>query len=64
MGALGSPSAPPKGPTVNVFSVDGERSWISGIASLGARHRRFLALMVGAPESPSLPPRRATVDIF
>jgi hypothetical protein len=31
------------------FSVGGGRSYISGTTSEEARHRRFLALMVGAP---------------
>jgi hypothetical protein len=57
MGTLGSPSASPTGPNVDVFSIDGGHFWISDTASLGGRCRRFLALMVYAPVSPSLPPR-------
>jgi hypothetical protein len=38
VGALGSLAPPPRGPAIDVFIVDGGRSWISGSASLGA-HR-------------------------
>jgi hypothetical protein len=31
---------------------------------LGGRHRCFLALMVGAPESLSAPARGLTIDVF
>jgi hypothetical protein len=48
------------------FNVDGGRSRISSSGtSHGAHHRRFLALMVGAPGSPApAPPRGAVVDDF
>jgi hypothetical protein len=48
------------------LSIDGGLSWISSSGtSQGARCRCFLALMVGAPESPALAPHRGpTVDIF
>jgi hypothetical protein len=64
MGAPGSPSAPPRGLAVDIFSVDGGRSRMSGTTSLGAHRRRFLALMVGASGSLSPPPTGATVDIL
>jgi hypothetical protein len=49
----GSPSAPARGAVVDVFNVDGGRSRISISTRQGACHRRFLTLIVGAPESPS-----------
>jgi hypothetical protein len=46
------------------LNIDGGRSWIYNSGTLqGARHQRFLALMVGAPGSPLTPPRGSTVDI-
>jgi hypothetical protein len=47
------------------LSVDGVRSRISSSStSLGARSRRFLALMVSALRSPApAPPRRPTADV-
>jgi hypothetical protein len=48
------------------LSVYGGRSWISSSGTTqGARHRRFLALMVGAPGSPApTPPREARHRCF
>jgi hypothetical protein len=44
------------------LSVDGERFRICTFdTSQGAHRRRFLALMVGAPESPALAPHREVV---
>jgi hypothetical protein len=52
------------GPTVNVLYIDGGCSRISVIASHGAHHRCFLALMVGAPGSLApTPPRGPAVDV-
>jgi hypothetical protein len=39
--ALGSPSSPPMGPTVDVFYVDDGRSRIFNTASQGAHHRHL-----------------------
>jgi hypothetical protein len=64
MGALGSPSAPPRGAAVDVFSIDGGHSRISDTASQGPHHQCFLALMVGAPGSPSPLPRGVVVDVL
>jgi hypothetical protein len=61
--APGSSAMPPRGELSTFFSVDGERSWISGTASQKAHHRWFLALMVGAPGSPApTPPKGPTVN--
>jgi hypothetical protein len=47
VGASGSPAlAPPRGPAVDDFHVDGGRSRIFVSTSQGARRQRFLALMV------------------
>jgi hypothetical protein len=64
MGALRYPSAPARGPVIDVCRIDGGRSRISVSILPGARRRRFLALMVGAPGSlaPALP-RGAAVDV-
>jgi hypothetical protein len=35
VGAPGSPSPPPRGPTINIFCVDGGRLWISGTTTFG-----------------------------
>jgi hypothetical protein len=53
------------GPPSTFFSVDGGHSQIySSDTSQGARRRRFLALMVGAPGSPApASPRGPVVDI-
>jgi hypothetical protein len=51
------------GPPSLLFSVDGGCSQISGTASQEAHHRRFLALMMDAPGSPTLLPRGATIDV-
>jgi hypothetical protein len=60
-----SSSGTSQGPIVNVFYVDGGRSRISVSTSQGARCRHFLALVLGAPESPALtPPRGSTVNVF
>jgi hypothetical protein len=66
VGAPGSLSAPARGPTDDVFYVDGEcsRFYNSG-TSQGARRRRFLPLMVDAPRSTSqTPPREPVIDVF
>jgi hypothetical protein len=60
-----SSSGTSQGGAVDVFYVDGGRSRISISTSHGARHRRFLALMVDAPESQTPPPPKgAAVDMF
>jgi hypothetical protein len=66
VGALGSPAlAPPRGPTINVFYIDGGRSQISISTHQGAHHQYFFALMVGAFGSPALAsPRGPGVDVF
>jgi hypothetical protein len=48
------------------FRVDGGRSRISSSGTAqGPRHRRFLALMVGALGSPApAPPKGPAIDIF
>jgi hypothetical protein len=47
------------------LSVDGGRSQISSIGTFqGVRRRRFLVLMVGAPESPAPPPREPSADVL
>jgi hypothetical protein len=52
VGAPRSPPAPARGPTVNVFYVDGGCFWFySSGTSQGTRRRRFFTLMVGAPGS-------------
>jgi hypothetical protein len=48
--------APPRGLTIDVCYVDGGRSRISVSTSQEARRRRFLVLMMGAPESPAPAP--------
>jgi hypothetical protein len=63
VGATRSPTVPPKGPTIDVFCVDGGRSQISGITSQGAPST-FFALMVDAHGSKASSPRGATTDIF
>jgi hypothetical protein len=60
----GPPSLEGQGATVDVFSVDGESFRISTTASQGVHRRRFLALMVGAPGSPSSPPRGSSSTFF
>jgi hypothetical protein len=52
------------GPVVDVCHFDGGRSRISVSILLGACHRCFLALMMGALRSPSASPRGSTVDVF
>jgi hypothetical protein len=66
VGAPESPAlAPPRGPVVDVFYVDGGRSWISINTHQVVYRRHFLALMMGASESPALtPPRGSDIDIF
>jgi hypothetical protein len=49
VGALASSGKPPRGPAINVFSIDDGHSRIFGTASKGAHHRCFFTLMVGAP---------------
>jgi hypothetical protein len=63
--ALGSPApAPLRGPIIDVFYVDGERSRISISTLQGVSHRRFLALMMSALGSPTLPPRGPAADVL
>jgi hypothetical protein len=42
VGTPGSLAPPPRGPIVNVYSVDGGHSRIPDTTSQGARHRHFL----------------------
>jgi hypothetical protein len=65
VGAPGYPArAPPKGPVIDIFSIDGGRSQISVSTRQGAHHQSFLALMVGATGYPALaPPRGGVVDV-
>jgi hypothetical protein len=56
--------APPRGPAVDVFYVDGGCSRISISTHQGARHQRFFALMVGTPRSPAPPRRGSTADVL
>jgi hypothetical protein len=44
--------------------IDGGRFRISNTTSQGAHYRRFLALMVGALGSPTLPPRGPVADVL
>jgi hypothetical protein len=63
--ALGYSSPPPMGSAVNVFYIDDGLSQTSGTARQGAHRRCFLALMVGAPGSPTPPPREGpTIGVF
>jgi hypothetical protein len=64
VGALESPSAPARGPIVDVFNVDGGYSQISVSTHQGACRERFLTLMVGALGTPAAPPRGLTIDVF
>jgi hypothetical protein len=64
VGTPGSPTAPPRVFTVDIFSIDGGRSQISDNTSQGDHHRCFLALIVGAPGSPTSPPMGPAVDVF
>jgi hypothetical protein len=76
VGAPGSLSTPPWGPTIGIFYVDGGCSWISistgrgGVSSMflnidGGRCQRFLALIEGAPRSTAPePPRELVVDVL
>jgi hypothetical protein len=64
VGTLKSPVAPPRGAYWRHFYIDGGHSWISVSTSQGACHRCFLALMLGAPRSPTPPPTGPVVDIF
>jgi hypothetical protein len=66
MGALGS-TAPAfrRGPTVDVFYVDGGLSQISVSTCQGPRRRRFLPLIVGTLRSTApASPRGPAVDVF
>jgi hypothetical protein len=64
VGALGSPAAPTRGPTIDDFYVDGGRSWISASTSQEAHRRCFLELMVDVPGSPALAsPRGLTIEV-
>jgi hypothetical protein len=57
--------APSREPAIVVFYVDGGCSCISISTSQGVRHRRFLALMVGAPGSIApAPPRELIIDVL
>jgi hypothetical protein len=60
--ALGSSApAPLRGPIVDVFYVDDERSRISISTRQGARRQRFLPLMMDAPRSLAPAPTRGPV---
>jgi hypothetical protein len=50
---------PPRGSVIDVFYVDGGRSWTSGTTSQGRPLSMFFALMVGAHRPPTPPPRGA-----
>jgi hypothetical protein len=64
VGAPGSPPpAPPRGPIVNVFYIEGGRSRISISTHHGARRRCFLALMMGALGSSGSTDQGPTIDI-
>jgi hypothetical protein len=64
VGALGSPApTPPRGSVVNIFYVDGERSWISVSTRQGPCRRCFLGLMVDAFGSPTPPLQGPTIDV-
>jgi hypothetical protein len=64
MGAPGPPALPPKGPTIEVFCLDGGSSQTSETASQGVHRGYFFMLMVGAP-GPQAPPRRgAIINVF
>jgi hypothetical protein len=52
------------GPTVDVLCVDGVRSRMFNSAPPGARHRHFLALMVGASGSSPLTPLGGPPSMF
>jgi hypothetical protein len=56
VGTLGDLSAPARGAAIDICCIDGGCSRISVSILPGARHRRFLALMVGAPGSSALAP--------
>jgi hypothetical protein len=45
------------------LKVDGGHSRTSSTASQGVYRRRLLALMVGAPGPPALPPRGSVIDV-
>jgi hypothetical protein len=63
VGALGSPPTP-RGPTVDIFYVDGGRSRIYVSTRQGAHRRHFLALMLGAPGCTApAPPRGSAIDV-
>jgi hypothetical protein len=65
VGAPGSPPpAPPRGPIVNVFYIEGGRSRISISTHQGARLQCFFALMVGAPGSPTPAPPRGPPSTY
>jgi hypothetical protein len=65
VGVPGSPSAPARGPIVDIFYVDGGHSRISISIHQGAHHRRFLVLMVSTPRSTApKSPKGSTVGIF
>jgi hypothetical protein len=66
VGATGSPAlTPPKGPTIDVFYVDGGHTWISIRTHQGAHHQCFFVLMVGGPRSRApAPPRGPTINVF
>jgi hypothetical protein len=53
-----------RGPTVNVFSVDGGRSWILRQHLLEGPPLMFFTLMVGTPGYPSAPAKEPAIDVF
>jgi hypothetical protein len=56
--------APVRGPTVNVFSVDGGRSWILRQHLPEGPPLMFFTLMVGTPGYPSAPAKEPAIDVF
>jgi hypothetical protein len=48
--------APPRGPAIDVFNFGGAAAGFVVSTHQGARHRHFLALMVGAPRPLALAP--------
>jgi hypothetical protein len=46
------------------FNIDGGRFGTSVNTHQGSRYRRFLTVIVGAPEPSSAPARGAAIDIF
>jgi hypothetical protein len=46
------------------FALDGGRSWFYRKHPVGEPSLIFFALMMGAPRSPTLPPRGPTIDVL